>query len=225
MHLAIHSLVRRAGRKTAGGALLALTLAAAGVGTLFFGNVESASAHCDSTSGPVVNAAKEALETGDVTHILPYVQPAEEAELTAAFEHALEVRKAGGEAQALADRYFWETAVRLHRQGEGAAYTGLKENVELEPALAAAEEALESGKINDVYKTLDKEIRTGVEERYHAVLAAREAEAKNKTVETSRVRVEAEFEFEKYILGISQAATAAAGHAEGEAPATGHAHE
>ena len=97
------------------------------------------SAHCDSTNGPVVGAARQALELGDPGSVLAYVQPAAEAELSAAFWQTLAVRQAGGQTQALADRYFFETAVRLHRMGEGASYTGLKEGAEVGPALAAAE--------------------------------------------------------------------------------------
>lgn len=78
-------------------------------------------AHCDAVTGPVVTAAREALESGDVNRILPYVQPEAEAELTTAFELAMAVRTSGGAAQDLADRWFFETAVRLHRAGEGAS--------------------------------------------------------------------------------------------------------
>ena len=94
---------------------------------------QSASAHCDSVDGPVVAAAREALEANDVTRVQPHVKPETEAELMAAFEHTVSVRAHGGEAQDLADRYFFETAVRLHRAGEGARYTGLKEAVEPDP--------------------------------------------------------------------------------------------
>lgn len=205
------------GRGIAGGALLLAGLAVAGLATLLFGRPKTASAHCDSANGPVANAAQRALEQGDVKLVLPYVKEAEEAELTAAFGQAVKVRAAGG-ARALADRYFAETAVRLHRQGEDASYTGLKEGGELPPALDAAEHALESGALAEVYDVLDKEVRAGIEERYHAVIEARKAEAKKATVENARARVEAEFDFERYILGISDS-TKATGHAEEAAPA------
>lgn len=182
-----------------------------------------ASAHCDSANGPVAGPAQAALESGDVRLVLPFVKPAQEAELSAAFEQAREVRAAGGKARELADRYFAETAVRLHRQGEHASYTGLQEEGALAPALAAAERALESGSLAEVFQQLDREVRHGVEDRYHAVLAARQAEARAKTVEGARARVDAEFTFEKFVLGISEAATAAL-HAEAEPALAGHSH-
>lgn len=44
------------------------------------------------------------------------------------------VRAKGKEAQELADMYFFETLVRIHREGEGAPYTGLKPGEAVEPA-------------------------------------------------------------------------------------------
>src|ERR1051325_223167 len=85
-----------------------------------------ARAHCDSLDGPVVAAAREALARADVNLVLAWGPSDAEGEVRVAFEQTLVVRKLGREAAALADRYFFETVVRLHRQGEGASYTGLK---------------------------------------------------------------------------------------------------
>lgn len=82
--------------------------------------------HCDTMDGPVVKAAKRALETGNVNLILPWVPKKSEAELKKAFNKTLRVSKLGKGATELADYWFFETAVRVHREGEGAPYTGLK---------------------------------------------------------------------------------------------------
>ncbi len=82
--------------------------------------------HCDTMDGPVVKAAKKALETGNVNLILPWVPKKAEGALKKAFGKALRTRKMGKGAAELADYWFFETAVRLHRVGEGAPYTGLK---------------------------------------------------------------------------------------------------
>lgn len=160
----------------------------------------------------MVGAAREALDSGDVRPVLAYVKPEAEAELGAAFRQALEVRQAGGSAWDLADRYFFETAVRLHRQGEGAAYTGLKENVEVGPALSAAERTLETGDINTVYAVIGGALRTGLHERYQAVVAARERAAHEGTVPAARERAEAELAFETYVDQVYQAALGRADH-------------
>lgn len=179
-----------------------------------FNRPAPAEAHCDSTKGPVVLAAEAALEAGDVKLVLPYVKEAQEAELSSAFAQTLAVRGQGGEARNLADRYFFETAVRLHRQGEGAPYTGLKEDADFGPALHAAEGALETGDLEEVYDVLARAMRGGVAERYEHMLAARAEEAKKGTVEAARERVEAELGFETYIYGLYQAATGSDPHAE-----------
>jgi hypothetical protein len=179
----------------------------------------SAEAHCDSMSGPVVTAAEAALEANDVGLILPYVKADAEAELTTAFEQTMAARALGGDAQTVADRYFFETAVRLHRSGEGAPYTGLKETAEHDPALEAAEGALGDGALTDVYDALDQSIQAGVEERYQAVLDAREHEAQEGTLEATRARVEAELQFETYVHSISLAVGAPTGHDSGDSHA------
>ena len=76
--------------------------------------------HCDAIDGPVVKAAVKALEAGDVRLILPYVHKEGEAEVIRAFEKVLPVRKDGVGTREVADLYFFETVVRVHRAGEGA---------------------------------------------------------------------------------------------------------
>jgi len=200
-------------------ALLTMTIAIVGALLALLAQPEVAEAHCDAVGGPVVQAAQQALDRNDVRLVLPYVKPDQEAELTAAFTQAQSVRALGGEAGALADRYFFETAVRLHRIGEGAAYTGLKEETEFGPALEAAEQALTTGSLDEVYTVLDQALRTGVEEKYHAVVAAREHEARKGTVEASRERAEAELMFEKYVYELHQSALGLSAHTEGGAAA------
>lgn len=199
---------------------IALTVALAAGGVLL-SLPRPALAHCDNVNGPVVGAAKAALEKQDVRLILPYVKAESEAELKAAFAQTVTVRKQGGEAQALADRFFFETAVRLHRQGEGAAYTGLKFEDDYGPALHAAEEALQSGSLSEVTKILTDEAVKGLEERYHAVVEARAAALREGTVAADRERAEAELQFELYVHGIYLAATGQSGH-EGAGAGAGH---
>ncbi|HWI52927.1 MAG TPA: DUF6448 family protein [Symbiobacteriaceae bacterium] len=191
------------------GIALSLVLA---LGVAVLSLPQTAQAHCDSVNGPVVAAAKAALEAGNVKLILPYVKEDAETELTAAFHHALQVRKLGDEGARLADTYFFETAVRLHRAGEGAAYTGLKYEADFGPALHEAELSLSTGNLWDVRAVLIDEIAKGIEQRYHAVVEAREKAAHEGTVAADRERAEAELLYEIYIHGIYQAAAGPAPH-------------
>jgi len=74
----------------------------------------------------VVAAARKALDTNNVNLVLVWVQKKDDADIRKQFEKTVAVRKAGGQAKELADMYFFETLVRIHRAGEGAGYTGLK---------------------------------------------------------------------------------------------------
>ncbi len=76
--------------------------------------------HCDALDGPVVKAARRALEEGSVEIILPYAPADAEKEIVRTFETVTAVRAMAPEAAEVADLHFFETVVRLHRAGEGA---------------------------------------------------------------------------------------------------------
>jgi hypothetical protein len=65
----------------------------------FASSASLVNAHCDTLNGPVVAAARPALQMGDVTPVVRWVQAADEAEIRRAFEETFVVRKAGPQAQ------------------------------------------------------------------------------------------------------------------------------
>ena len=132
-----------------------------------------ASAHCDTTRGPVVTAAREALEANDANLVLHWVRPEDEAVIRSAFEHTIKVRALGPEAKDLADHYFFETLVRIHRAGEGAPYTGLTDG-EPEPIIAATDRALEQGSALELEQQLVSTVKAGLAERFAAARAAKD---------------------------------------------------
>jgi hypothetical protein len=100
------------------------------------------------------------------------VSPADEPEIRKVFAQTLRVRRLGTEARELADIHFFETLVRIHRAGEGAPYTGLKPpGAGVEPAIAAADEALRSGDVEALAKLLADEVARGLRERFRQVRA------------------------------------------------------
>jgi len=140
--------------------------------------------------------------------------------LRAAFDHALRVRKLGPEALQLADTFFFETLVRVHRAGEGAPYTGLKDEAP-EAVILAVDEALVTGKVEGVVEELTAAASGGVRERFrHAFEARRHAE---ESVERGREYVEAYVELTHYVERLHQAALSATGHAEPSGTAAVHA--
>ena len=133
-----------------------------------------ARAHCDSLDGPVVKAAQRALETKNPALVLIWVQPHDEQELQAAFDQTLMVRGLSAPARDLADRFFFETVVRLHRAGEGAPFTGLTPaGRDLGPAIPAADKAIETGAAEPLVHLLTREMHHRVEEQFRKVIAAR----------------------------------------------------
>jgi hypothetical protein len=103
-------------------------------------------AHCDTLDGPVVEAARRALDSGQLSPVLAWVRADDKDEIRGAFAQARAVRKLGPEARALADTHFFETLVRIHRAGEGAPFTGLKPaGAKLPPAIVAADAAIAKG--------------------------------------------------------------------------------
>jgi hypothetical protein len=129
-----------------------------------FGAPPAVRAHCDTLSGPVVRAARVALERNDVAPLLVWVKEPQEAEVRQAFHKAMAVRGLNAAAQDLADRYFFETVVRLHRFGEGEPFTGLKEG-DPDELVQSADEAVESGVIEQVVKFVTARAAAGVRER------------------------------------------------------------
>ena len=102
----------------------------------------------------------------------------------AAFARSREVRALGPAARALADQAFIETTVRLHRAGEGAAYTGLKPaGLDHGPAIPAAERAAASGDLSPVKAVLAEEMEHGLAARLAHV---RETSAATKEPKAAR---------------------------------------
>ena len=153
--------------------------------------------HCDSMDGPVVAAARDALDHRDVTRVLPYVPEEDEHQIAEAYERAVRTRADGAEARELADLWFFETVVRVHRGGEGAPYTGLKRaGLDHGPVLPAAERALELGHVAPVVDVLCEVIRQEAGRRFDQVLTLRSG--RHETVPENRTLVEATLGFEVY---------------------------
>jgi hypothetical protein len=149
------------------------------------------------------------------------IQARDEAEVRDALKRALAVRKVGGDAQRLADTWFLETLVRVHRAGEGASYEGLKPaGQDLGPAIPAADAALETGKPQALVKMLAEAQHDGLHERWARAVEARRH--RDESVEAGRRYVAAYVDYVHHVERLHAAATFAGGHAHGGA---GTAHE
>jgi hypothetical protein len=185
-----------------------------------------AAAHCDTLDGPVVKAAQQALASGKIGPVLAWVQPKDEAEIKAAFEQTRAVRKLSPQARELADRFFFETLVRVHRAGEGAPYTGLKPaGGAPDPAIAAADQAIATGSAEALVKLLNDQTHTGLHERFMRVKVLK---APGEDVKAGREWVAAYVPFVHYVEGIYLLAKGSPGErgeeAAHQAPGAAHAH-
>ncbi len=132
-----------------------------------------AQAHCDSVDGPVVLDAKAALAKGDVAPVLKWISAAQEPGIRETFRRTLAVRKLGADAQQLADTAFFETLVRLHRETEGAPYTGLKTGAGQPAFIGRLDTALASGSVDDFAGLVGEHAAAGVKARFAKALEAK----------------------------------------------------
>lgn len=129
------------------------------------------SAHCDSIEGPVVKAAVKAIETGNINYVLIWIPENEEPELIRLFDKVLRVRVLNDEVKELADLYFFETAVRLHRMGEGVGYTGIKPaGYQPEAGISEADNALQEKNLDVLLSNISSDHSAQLIELYSEVL-------------------------------------------------------
>lgn len=196
-------------------------------------NLPQAAAHCDALDGPVVKAAEKALEEGNIKLVLPWVQKDDESEIARAFHRTLIVRKLSSDAKELADRFFFETVVRVHRAGEGAPFTGLKPpGTGVTPAIAGADKALISGDVSPLVQELKEQVSDGIRARFKN--AATKKGFAPGDVAAGRAYVQAYVEYIHYVEAVHAATdksselhtgTGTASHAESNASTAKDAHQ
>lgn len=165
-----------------------------------------ASAHCDTMSGPVAVDVKAALESGNVTPVLKWVAPQDESQVRDAFAKARTVRALSPEAKTLADNYFMETVVRLHRMGEGMPFTGMKLVAGPDEAMEnLADNTLAAGSADDIITALNNEVDLKIQKLFNEAVEARKH--KDDSVEAGRKYVEAYMKYFHFVMAIHQGVT------------------
>lgn len=174
--------------------------------------------HCDTVDGPVVVAARKALEAKDVKLVLPFAPKRAEEDIRKAFERTLNVRDLGKDAKDLADLWFFETVVRLHREGEGAPYTGLKPaGLDWGPVVPLAEKAIGNKDPKEVIAFMTRTLEKELSKRFELAMALRDYDKTD--VDAARRYVSASLGFQLYshhlhtaIVGGEERGEKAAGH-------------
>lgn len=171
-------------------------------------------AHCDSLEGPVIQDARAALEAGDPKPVLKWVGKEQEEEILAAFKKTMAVRVQGDDARDLADRFFFETLVRIHRQGEGEAFTGLVPAESVDPAFASADKALQTGSAQELAQHLSAAVNEGIRKRLATALERKKHAADS--VEAGREYVAAYVEYIHFVENAHRLVSQGASHAHQE---------
>lgn len=175
---------------------------------LIVGTSGYAFAHCDTLDGPVIQDARKALDSKDVTPVLKWVKQKDEKAVRAAFAKALGAR--GKKNEAAAENSFFAALVKIHRSGEGASFTGLKPAGEIEPVILEADKALANGSADELIKRVTSVVAAGIQTRYGRTQAA--FKHKDESVEQGRAFVEAYVEYTHYIEKIQRDAAGGGAH-------------
>jgi|WetSurSiteA1Bulk_404760.scaffolds.fasta_scaffold01995_4 hypothetical protein len=164
-------------------------------------------AHCDQMNGPLVSDAKKAIEQNNVNIVLKWVQAAHETEIKEAFNQMMKVRELSPDAKALSEKYFFETLVRIHRAGEGVAFTGIKpEDTPIDEKVMAADKSIELGNLSPLEGLVAKKDLPELTERFNKVMSLKNFDINN--VEAGRAYIEAYVLFFKFAEGETE------GHAD-----------
>ena len=157
-------------------------------------------AHCDTKEGPVVAAANRSIDQNNVNYVLIWVKPTAENEVKEAFNLTMKVRELSPDAKTLADNYFFETLVRIHRSGEGIPYTGVKPlGTPIDEKILAADKSIEAGNLTPLNDLVSKDNLAELKKRFDKVMSLKNFDINN--VQAGREYVEAYVQFFHYAEG------------------------
>ena len=168
------------------------------------------SAHCDSYDGPTIKDAIKALETNNVNLVLKWITPEQEKEIIPLFNKTYSLKKGDKEVYAIVEKHFFETLVRLHRETEGAPFTGLKPAGTTKKIVQLSDQALESKNVDDFLVKLNTHIGKVIKEKYEKVVAL--GKVKNDSPAKGREYVEAYVDYTHTIEAIHDIVEQGGGH-------------
>ncbi|PKP51263.1 MAG: hypothetical protein CVT92_13210 [Bacteroidetes bacterium HGW-Bacteroidetes-1] len=176
---------------------------------MIFGSLP-ASAHCDSYDGPTIKDAIKAIETNNVNLVLKWITPEQEKEIIPLFYKTYALKSGDKEVYTIVEKHFFETLVRLHRETEGAPYTGLKPAGTTKKIVQLSDQAIASKDIEDLLGKLNNHIGKVIKEKYEKVAALEKV--KNDSPEKGREFVEAYVDYTHTIEAIHDIVEQGGGH-------------
>lgn len=196
--------------------LISISLALSMAGLL----CSPAMAHCDSMDGPVVKDAQRAIAEKQVAPVLKWVNAEDETSIRKAFDMTLAVRGESEAARTVADTYFFETLVRIHRATEGEDFTGLKPAGSANPAYATADRALINGDVTALADKVSQDVRKGIMKRF--VEVHEKQRHANSSVAHGREYVDSYVQYTHFLESVEQLSSHGAVVKHRESSAVGH---
>lgn len=176
--------------------------------------------HCDSYDGPVIQDALKALEKNDVKLVYKWISEEQESEITGLFNKTYKYKKKDKEIYQLLEKHFLETLVRLHREGEGAPYTGIKPAGSTKQIIQLTDTALFEKDLPTLLNRLNTHIGKVVQEKYEKVAAL--YDVKDQSPENGRAYVAAYVDYTHTVEAIHAPLEHGVSHSEGPAPVHNH---
>jgi hypothetical protein len=193
--------------------LIKASLLAVTIASLILGIYSFAAAHCDTLDGPVIQDARKALDTDDVTPVLKWVKPKDEKVVRMAFAKAKNAK--GKKNEEAAKNQFFSTLVKIHRAGEGASFVGLKPAGATEAVISEADKSLTSGSADALVKLVTDDVAAGITKRFER--AAATYQHKDESVDQGREFVEAYVEYTHYVEKLHEDAKGMGAHGQHQA--------
>lgn len=157
-------------------------------------------AHCDTMDGPVVADSKKAFDSKNINYALKWVKAGDEAEVRQAFDLAMKVRPLNNDAKLVAEQYFYNILIRVHRAAEGESFTGVKPSgTPIDENVREADKAIESGNLSKLETMVPKNRLPELKERYNKVMTMKNFDVND--LNAGREYIEAYVQFFKYAEG------------------------
>ncbi|MTH45797.1 DUF6448 family protein [Intestinirhabdus alba] len=126
----------------------------------------TAFAHCDSLDGPVLTEAKSALQARDVTPLLKWVPENREDAVRKAFDEAMSQQGGSQTSQEKARQHLFTTLVRIHREAEGASFTGVKPADHIPAVVQEADAALSANSVDSLVAKVTANVEHAIREKF-----------------------------------------------------------
>jgi hypothetical protein len=169
--------------------------------------------HYDTRNGPVMKAAKIALETGNVNYVLIWVPEESENQLKNLLEKTFCKRRDGKDVQDVTIDWYFKTVSRLHRSGERVLYTCIKsEGLDENQIVVNLERAIEIGDVEEIMGGIPNTREGNLRQRLRNVMDKRNYDVNN--IAAGRAYVSAFIDFIVYVHNLSASIPGEEGHAE-----------